>query len=108
LDFQRKLSKSQRIIAIHKKIESLKQQEEKLNKKLETRLITLLKNEKAFDCDFEILYGAIYELTQKLQNIDSHNLTNENDDFRNIEMVEWKKLGAELLTKKKKQTTSKS
>ena len=88
-----------KINAIDKKIELLRQQQIKLTANIETKIIDLLKKEKAFYCDFEILYGAIYELAKKLKNLDSQNF----NDSVNIEIAKWKKSGAELLTKSKSQ-----
>jgi len=85
----------QKISVIHKKIELLKQQQTKLTAKLELKIIALLKNAEAFENDFEILYGAIYELTQKLNHAHLHN--SNSDHPSSIEMANWRLLGAKRL-----------
>lgn len=57
----------QKIKNITQKIVKLKHTQEKLQQQIELKIISLLKSEKAFAIDFAILYGAIYELTQKLK-----------------------------------------
>lgn len=88
----------QKIKNIDQKISELKQQQEKLQQQIELKIITLLKTEKAFAIDFEILYGAIYELTQKLKNDSSNNL--DHDHLHSSQMANWKHLGLNLLQKK--------
>ncbi len=93
----------QKIKDLEKKINDLKQQQEKLKQHLELRIISLLKKEKAFAGDFETLYGAIYELTQKLKHDNSNHHNTDNPS--NSEMAKWQKLGIKHLGKNQ---TSKS
>ncbi len=95
----------QKIKNIDQKISELKQQQEKLQQHLELKIISLLKMEKAFTADFEILYGAIYELTQKFKNDNSHNLNS--DYFHSSEMANWQQLGISLLQKGKEKKKEK-
>ena len=67
------------------------------------KIISLLKTEKAFAVDFETLYGAIYELTQKLKNDNIHNLDSANPHA--IEMANWRQLGVSCLQKNKDKNT---
>ncbi len=89
----------QKIKDLEKKINDLKHQQEKLKQHLEVKIINLLKKEKAFAGDFETLYGAIYELAQKLKhdNSNHHNL----DNSSTAEMAKWRKLGIKHLEKNK-------
>ena len=93
----------QKIKDIDQKITELKQAQEKLQQHLESKIISLLKTEKAFAVDFEILYGAIYELTQKLKHANIHNLDSTNP--RAIEMANWRQLGVSCLQKNKDKNT---
>ncbi len=93
----------QKIKNIDQKITELKQQQEKLQQHLELKIIGLLKTEKAFAVDFEILYGAIYELTQKLKHDNIHNLDSANPHA--FEMANWRQLGVSLLQKNKEKNT---
>ena len=83
---------------IDQKIVSLKHQQEKLQQNIELKIVSLLKMEKAFSCDFETLYGAVYELTQKLKNDNSNN--RNSDNYSSAEIAKWRQLGAERLSKK--------
>ena len=99
----------QKIKDIDQKIAKLKYVQEKLQQHLELKIISLLKTEKAFAVDFEILYGAIYELTQKLKNDNFYN-TNPDDSY-SAEMANWRQLGISLLQKgkeKEKNTNAKT
>ena len=87
----------QKIKDIDHKITELKQQQEKLQQHLELKIISLLKTEKAFGVDFEILYGAIYELTQKLKHDNIHNLDSANPCA--AEIANWQQLGLTRLNK---------
>ena len=93
----------QKIKDIDQKITELKQAQEKLQQHLESKIISLLKTEKAFAVDFEILYGAIYEITQKLKHENIHNLDSTNP--RAIEMANWRQLGVSCLQKNKDKNT---
>ena len=86
----------QKIKEIDQKIAELKQAQEKLQQHLELKIISLLKTEKAFAVDFEILYGAIYELTQKLKHDNTHNIDSANP--HTVEMANWQQLGISLLS----------
>ena len=88
----------QKIKDIDKKIFELKQQQEKLQQQIELKIINLLKNEKVFAIDFAILYGAIYELTQKLKNDSSDN--SDSDHLHSSQMANWQQVGLNLLQKK--------
>ena len=90
----------QKIKDIDQKIAELKQSQEKLQQHLESKIISLLKTEKAFAVDFEILYGAIYELTQKLKHDNIHNLDSANPHA--VEIANWQQLGVSLLQKQRK------
>ena len=77
----------------------------------ELKIISLLKTEKAFKVDFETLYGAIYELTQKIQYDNTHNLDSANTHA--AEIANWRQLGLTRLNKgkgkgRKKKTNSKT
>ena len=96
----------QKIKNIDQKISELKQQQEKLQQQIELKIITLLKTEKAFSVDFEILYGAIYELAQKLKNDSSDNL--DPDHLHSSQMANWKQIGFNLLKKKETGATAKN
>ena len=87
----------QKIKEIDQKITELKQTQEKLQQHLESKIISLLKTEKAFAIDFEILYGAIYELTQKLKHENINNLNSANPCA--IEIANWRQLGLARLNK---------
>ena len=87
----------QKIKDIDQKITELKQAQEKLQQHLELKIISLLKTEKAFAVDFEILYGAIYELTQKLQYDSVNNLDSANPHA--AEIANWQQLGLARLNK---------
>ncbi len=91
-----------KIKAIDQKIVTLKEQQGKLQQSLELKIINLLKAEKALSWDFEILYGAIYELTQRLQNAILHNSDLAHCDA--LEITKWQQLGAERLGKIKNKT----
>ena len=96
----------QKIKNIDQKISELKQLQEKLQQQIELKIINLLKNEKAFAIDFEILYGAIYDLTQKLKNDSSNNL---NPDYlHSSQMANWQQLGLNLLKKKETSATARN
>lgn len=84
---------------IDQKILDLKQQQEKLQHDLELKIIKLLKIENAFTVDFEILYGAIYELTQKLKS--DHFNTSNPDNLHSQAIAKWRHLGVERLRKQK-------
>ena len=96
----------QKIKNIDQKISELKQQQEKLQQHLELKIISLLKTEKAFTADFEILYGAIYELTKKLKNDSSSNI--DPNHPHSPETVNWQKLGISLLQKGKEKEKRKN
>ena len=97
----------QKIREIDQKIVDLKHAKEKLQQQIELKIISLLKTEKAFATDFEILYGAIYELTQKLKNDSFHNL--DPDHPSAPEIANWRQLGISRLQKSKgKNTNSKT
>ena len=93
----------QKIKNIDQKITELKQQQEKLQQHLELKIIGLLKTEKAFAVDFEILYGAIYELTQRFKNDNSNNPDPDHPHI--VEMANWRQLGVSLLQKDKEKNT---
>ncbi|MDQ5883796.1 MAG: hypothetical protein QG556_133 [Pseudomonadota bacterium] len=99
----------QKIKDIDQKIAKLKYVQEKLQQHLELKIISLLKTEKAFAVDFEILYGAIYELTQKLKNDNFNNI--DSNHLHTHEMANWRQLGISLLQKgkeKEKNTNAKT
>ncbi|MEI6627790.1 MAG: hypothetical protein WCN27_00040, partial [Alphaproteobacteria bacterium] len=96
----------QKIKDIAQRITELKQQQEKLQQQIELKIIALLKTEKAFAVDFEILYGAIYELTQKLKN-DSYDNIDPNHPH-SPEIARWRNLGISLLQKSKEKDKGKN
>jgi hypothetical protein len=97
----------QKIKNITQKIVELKHTQEKLQQQIELKIISLLKSEKAFAIDFAILYGAIYELTQKLKKNDSFdNLDPDHPQF--AEMANWRHLGINLLQKSQVKNTEKN
>lgn len=86
------LSPLDKIEQIKNKIEKLKHQQEKIQISFEEKIISCLRKEKAFTHNFDVLYGAIIDITQKL-----------NDEKNNINHIEnWKKLGQKSLNKKNK------
>jgi hypothetical protein len=96
----------QKIRNITQKIVDLKHTQEKLQQQIELKIISLLKAEKVFAIDFAILYGAIYELTQKLKN---DNFYNTNPDHpHSVEMANWRHLGINLLQKSQVKNTEKN
>lgn len=84
----------QKIKDIDQKISELKQQQERLQQQIELKIINLLKTEKAFNIDFAILYGAMYELSQQLKNGGS------SDHLFASQMKNWQQIGLSLLQKK--------
>lgn len=96
----------QKIRNIAQKIVDLKHTQEKLQQQIELKIISLLKAEKAFAIDFAILYGAIYELTQKLKNDSFHNL--DSDHPYSVEIANWRHLGINLLQKSQAKNTGKN
>lgn len=82
---------------IGQKIVSLKAEQEKLQQQIELKIISLLKSEKAFFHDFETLYGAVYEITQKLKDADSSKRNSDNSSV--TEIAKWRQLGVERLAK---------
>lgn len=96
----------QKIKNITQKIVKLKHTQEKLQQQIELKIISLLKSEKAFAIDFVILYGAIYELTQKLKKNDSFH-DNDSDYPRTSEMANWQQLGINRLQKSQAKNTEK-
>ena len=96
----------QKIRDIDQKIIDLKHTQEKLQQQIELKIISLLKSEKAFAIDFAILYGAIYELTQKLKkNDNSDNL--DPDHPHTVEIANWRHLGINILQKSQAKNTEK-
>ena len=96
----------QKIKNITQKIVELKYTQEKLQQQIELKIISLLKSEKTFAIDFAILYGAIYELTQKLKNDSSDNI--DPNHLHTPEMANWRKLGISLLQKGKEKGKGKN
>ena len=87
-----KLSPLEKIEKINKQIEKLKKQQQDVQKTFESKIINLLKKEKAFHHDFTILYGSILDICQKL-----------NDQKNNKDQIShWEKIGNAALDKKKK------
>jgi hypothetical protein len=97
----------QKIRKIDQKIINLRHTQEKFQQQIELKIISLLKTEKAFATDFEILYGAIYELTQKLKNDSFHHI--DTNHHSAPEIANWRQLGISRLQKSKgKNTNSKT
>ncbi len=94
----------QKIREIDQKIVDLKHTQEKLKQQIESKIISLLKTEKAFAIDFVILYGAIYELTQKLKKNDSFDNLDP-DHPHSVEIASWRHLGINLLQKSQAKNT---
>jgi hypothetical protein len=65
---------------IDEQINSLKLKQEKIHHQLGEKIVKFLINKKAFEVDFNILYGAVIELTQKIKNADK----NEIENWKNI------------------------
>ncbi len=96
----------QKIRNITQKIVDLKHTQEKLQQQVELKIISLLKAEKVFAIDFVILYGAIYELTQKLKKNDSFDNLDP-DHPHSVEIANWRHLGINLLQKSQAKNTEK-
>lgn len=89
---KKRLTPLQKIEKINQQIEKLKQQQQKVQKTFEAKIANLLKKEKAYTHDFNILYGAILDVSQKL-----------NDSKNNQEQISnWEKIGSSALVKKQK------
>ena len=84
------LSTQEKISKLDEKIDILKRQQSTLHRRLEAQIIDMMKSHKAFHVEFSILYGALDELMQKLQN----------SDTTTLEI--WQRKGLERLTKKAK------
>ncbi|CAO5682814.1 MAG: hypothetical protein HEEMFOPI_01812 [Holosporales bacterium] len=73
-------------------IEKLKLQQQTVQKTFESKITTLLKKEKVYNHDFTLLYGAILDICQKLN--DQQN--------NNTQISSWEKIEITALEKKKK------
>lgn len=89
---KQRLTPIEKINKLNEKIEKLKAQQKNVQKVFETKIITLLKKEKAFSHDFSALYGGILDICQKLNNQNN----NESDIHK------FQKLGALALEKKQR------
>lgn len=61
---------------LNDKINQLKQQQEKIHHQLGEKIIKLLISKNAFEVDFNVLYGAIIEVTQKINNASDEEIKN--------------------------------
>lgn len=93
-----RLTPIERIEKLNQKINKLKQQQKNVQKTFETKIITLLKKENMFHHDFNILYGAILDICEKIKNPD-HNKTSI-DSFL--------EKGQSALSKKKRESKNKT
>lgn len=89
---KKRLTPIERIEKINQQILKLKLQQQNVQKTFESKITTLLKKEKVYNHDFTILYGAILDICEKL-----------NDQQNNKEQLShWEKMGSSALEKKKK------
>lgn len=89
---KKRLTPIERIEKINEKILKLKQLQQNVQKTFESKITNLLKREKIYNHDFTILYGAILDTCQKL-----------NDQQNNIDQISsWEKIGTMALEKKQK------
>ena len=75
---QKRLTPIEKIQKINQKIEKLKLQQQNVQKTFETKITALLKKEKAYHHDFNVLYGAILDVCEK---INDHNNTDQISAF---------------------------
>lgn len=61
-----KLTPIEQLEKLNQKINKLKQQQQKVQQSFEVKITNLLKKKNAFHHDFNILYGAILDVCQKL------------------------------------------
>lgn len=88
---KKRLTPIEKIEKINQQIEKLKRRQQTVQKTFESKIINLLKREKAFNYDFTILYGAVLDICEKL-----------NDSKNNKKQIEhWKTIGNSSLEKKK-------
>ena len=89
---KKRLTPIEKIEKINQQIDKLKQQQKNVQKTFESKITNLLKREKAYNHNFTILYGAILDICQKL-----------NDQKNNKDQIShWEKIGNAALDKKKK------
>lgn len=87
-----KLTPIEQLEKLNQKINKLKMQQQKVQKTFEEKITNLLKKKNAFHHDFNILYGAILDICEKL-----------NDQKNNKDQIKhWEKIGMMSLDKKKK------
>lgn len=89
---QKRLPPIEKIQKINQKIEKLKIQQQNVQKIFENKITMLLKKEKAYHHDFNVLYGGILDLCQKLNN--------PKNNESNIQ--QFQKIGKMALDKKQK------
>jgi hypothetical protein len=89
---KKRLTPIEKIEKINQQIDKLKQQQKNVQKTFESKITNLLKREKAFNYDFNVLYGGILELCQKLSDPKNHE----------TDIKKFQKLGELALDKKQK------
>ena len=67
---KKRLTPLEKIEKINQQIEKLKQQQQNVQKTFESKITSLLKKEKAYNHDFNTLYGAILDVCQKMNKLD--------------------------------------
>ncbi|CAO4848094.1 MAG: hypothetical protein FADNKDHG_01526 [Holosporales bacterium] len=85
-----KLTPIAQLEKLNQKINKLKMQQQKVQKTFEEKITNLLKKKNAFHHNFNILYGAILDICEKLNDQKNH------ED----EISHWKKIGTTALEKK--------
>ncbi|CAO5673887.1 MAG: hypothetical protein CNLJKLNK_01374 [Holosporales bacterium] len=87
-----KLTPIEQLEKLNQKINKLKMQQQKVQKTFEEKITNLLKKKNAFHHDFNILYGAILDICEKL-----------NDQQNNKDQISvYQEKGTLALSKKKK------
>lgn len=74
---------------LNEKISELKQQQEKMHHQLGEQIIKLLISKNAFEVDFNVLYGAIIEVTEKINHASDE------------EIKKWQKIAADTINFRK-------
>lgn len=89
---KKRLTPIERIEKINQQILKLKQQQQNVQKTFESKITALLKKEKVYAHDFTLLYGAVLDICQKLNDQENNN----------AQILTWEKIGSSALEKKKK------
>lgn len=92
-----RLTPIDRIEELNQKINKLKQQQKNVQKTFETKIITLLKKENMFHYDFNVLYGAVLDICEKIKN----------PDYNRTSIDSFLEKGQAALSKKKRESKNK-